>query len=40
MPGGRPRLFKSSLDALVREMKEEIATHVEVLPPLGCRELL
>jgi ADP-ribose pyrophosphatase YjhB (NUDIX family) len=31
MPGGRPRLFESSLDALVREMKEEITTHVEVL---------
>ena len=31
MPGGRPRLFESSLDALVREMKEEITTHIEVL---------
>jgi ADP-ribose pyrophosphatase YjhB (NUDIX family) len=31
MPGGRPRLYESSRDALVREMGEEIATHVEVL---------
>ena len=31
MPGGRPRLFESSLDALVREMKEEITTDVKVL---------
>ena len=31
MPGGRPRLFESSLDAHLREMKEEITTHVEVL---------
>jgi ADP-ribose pyrophosphatase YjhB (NUDIX family) len=31
MPGGRPRLCETSRDALVREMKEEIAAHVEVL---------
>ena len=31
IPGGRPRLFEPSRDALVREMDEEIATRVEVL---------
>ena len=31
MPGGRPRLYESSRDALIREMDEEISTHVEVL---------
>jgi ADP-ribose pyrophosphatase YjhB (NUDIX family) len=31
MPGGRPRLYESSRDALIREMDEEIATRVEVL---------
>ena len=31
LPGGRPRLFETSRDALVREMEEEIETHVEVL---------
>jgi len=30
MPGGRPRLYESSRDALVREMDEEIAARVEV----------
>lgn len=30
MPGGRPRLFESSRDALVREMEEEISTRVDV----------
>ncbi len=30
LPGGRPRLFETSRDALVREMKEEIATPVDV----------
>jgi ADP-ribose pyrophosphatase YjhB (NUDIX family) len=31
MPGGRPHLYESSRDALIREMVEEIATRVEVL---------
>jgi ADP-ribose pyrophosphatase YjhB (NUDIX family) len=31
LPGGRPRLYESSRDALIREMDEEISTHVEVL---------
>jgi ADP-ribose pyrophosphatase YjhB (NUDIX family) len=31
MPGGRPRLYESSRDALVREMNEEIEAHIEVL---------
>jgi ADP-ribose pyrophosphatase YjhB (NUDIX family) len=31
MPGGRPHLYESSRDALIREMDEEIATRVEVL---------
>lgn len=31
VPGGRPRLYESSRDALIREMDEEIATRVEVL---------
>jgi ADP-ribose pyrophosphatase YjhB (NUDIX family) len=31
LPGGRPRLYESSRDALIREMEEEIETHVEVL---------
>jgi ADP-ribose pyrophosphatase YjhB (NUDIX family) len=30
-PGGRPRLYESSRDALIREMDEEILTRVEVL---------
>ena len=30
-PGGRPRLYESSRDALIREMDEEISTRVEVL---------
>jgi ADP-ribose pyrophosphatase YjhB (NUDIX family) len=30
MPGGRPHLYESSRDALIREMDEEIATRVEV----------
>ena len=38
MPGGRPRLFESSRDALVREMDEEIATRVEVLSLLWVTE--
>jgi 8-oxo-dGTP pyrophosphatase MutT (NUDIX family) len=38
MPGGRPRLFESSRDALVREMDEEIATRVEVLHLLWVTE--
>jgi len=38
MPGGRPRLFESSRDALVREMDEEIATRVEVLRLLWVTE--
>ena len=29
-PGGRPLLFESSRDTLVREMEEEISTRVEV----------
>ncbi len=31
LPGGRPRLYESSRDALIREMEEEISTRVEVL---------
>jgi ADP-ribose pyrophosphatase YjhB (NUDIX family) len=31
MPGGRPRLYESSRDALIWEMDEEIATRVKVL---------
>ena len=31
LPGGRPRLYESSRDALIREMDEEISTRVEVL---------
>ncbi len=31
LPGGRPPLYESSRDALIREMEEEIETHVEVL---------
>ena len=38
MPGGRPHLFESSRDALVREMDEEIATRVEVLRLLWVTE--
>ena len=38
MPGGRPHLFESSRDALMREMDEEIATRVEVLRLLWVTE--
>src|SRR5918998_511860 len=38
MPGGRPRLFESSRDALAREMDEEIATRVEILRLLWVTE--
>jgi ADP-ribose pyrophosphatase YjhB (NUDIX family) len=31
MPGGRPHLYESSWDALIREMDEEIATRVAIL---------
>jgi ADP-ribose pyrophosphatase YjhB (NUDIX family) len=31
LPGGRPRLYESSRDALIREMEEEISTRAEVL---------
>ena len=31
MPGGRPHLYESSRDALIREMDEEFSTRVEVL---------
>jgi ADP-ribose pyrophosphatase YjhB (NUDIX family) len=30
LPGGRPKIFETARDALVREMREEIETPVEV----------